>query len=59
MGEDICTLIEYHNVWCVKYRHKVLLGDIDKKLKEILLVHLLIDYNPQLSMNRSYPQNVY
>lgn len=28
--------IQYHIVWCVKYRHKVLLGDIDIRLKEIL-----------------------
>ncbi|TPG70850.1 IS200/IS605 family transposase [Brevibacillus laterosporus] len=28
--------IQYHIVWCVKYRHKVLLGDVDTRLKEIL-----------------------
>jgi len=31
MVEDMC-----HMVWGVKYRHKVLLGDIDTRLKEIL-----------------------
>ncbi|MGV1094812.1 transposase, partial [Clostridium perfringens] len=24
-------------VWCVKYRRKVLFGDVDKSLKEIIL----------------------
>ena len=35
-GKGYVYSIQYHIVWCVKYRHKVLLGDIDKKLKEIL-----------------------
>ncbi|MDZ5031004.1 transposase, partial [Clostridium perfringens] len=25
--------IQYHIVWCVKYRRKVLFGDVDKSLK--------------------------
>lgn len=28
--------IEYHIVWCVKYRRPVLTGDIDKRLQELL-----------------------
>ena len=28
--------IKYHIVWCTKYRHKVLAGKIDYKLKEII-----------------------
>ncbi|MTW84378.1 IS200/IS605 family transposase [Virgibacillus dakarensis] len=28
--------IQYHLVWCVKYRHNVLTGDIDTRLKELL-----------------------
>ncbi|GIN57058.1 IS200/IS605 family transposase [Lederbergia ruris] len=28
--------IQYHVVWCVKYRHKVLTGDIDVRLRELL-----------------------
>lgn len=35
-GRGYVYSIQYHIVWCVKYRHKVLPGDIDKKLKEIL-----------------------
>jgi putative transposase len=36
-GRGYVYSIQYHIVWCVKYRHKVLTGDIDTKLKEILL----------------------
>lgn len=28
---------QYHVVWCVKYRKKLLTGDIETRLKEILL----------------------
>ena len=28
--------IQYHMVWCVKYRHEILVADIEKDLKEIL-----------------------
>ena len=35
-GRGYVYSIQYHIVWCVKHRHKVLIGDIDKKLKEIL-----------------------
>ncbi|TCZ77122.1 IS200/IS605 family transposase [Paenibacillus albiflavus] len=35
-GRGYVYSIQYHIVWCVKYRHKVLLGDIDIRLKEIL-----------------------
>ena len=28
--------IQYHIVWCVKYRHKVLTGDVETRLIEIL-----------------------
>lgn len=35
-GRGYVYSIQYHIVWCVKYRHKVLIGDIDKRLKEML-----------------------
>ena len=35
-GRGYVYCIQYHIVWCAKYRHRVLLGDIDKRLKEIL-----------------------
>ncbi|MCQ6275907.1 IS200/IS605 family transposase [Bacillus sp. V3B] len=28
--------IQYHLVWCVKYRKKILSGELDKRLKEIV-----------------------
>lgn len=35
-GRGYVYSIEYHIVWCVKYRHKVLTSEIENKLKEIL-----------------------
>ena len=35
-GRGYVYAIQYHIVWCVKYRQKVLTGDMDTKLKEIL-----------------------
>ncbi|QBP42041.1 IS200/IS605 family transposase [Paenisporosarcina antarctica] len=35
-GRGYVYAIQYHIVWCVKYRHQLLSGDVDKRLKEIL-----------------------
>ena len=35
-GRGYVYCIQYHIVWCVKYRHKVLTPNIEDKLKEIL-----------------------
>lgn len=35
-GRGYVYAIEYHIVWCVKYRHKVLSGEITEFLKEVL-----------------------
>jgi putative transposase len=35
-GRGYIYSIQYHIVWCVKYRQKVLKGDMDTRLKEIL-----------------------
>lgn len=35
-GRGYVYAIQYHIVWCVKYRHRVLSGDVNKRLKEIL-----------------------
>lgn len=35
-GRGYVYSIQYHIVWCVKYRHKVLTPKIEKKLYEIL-----------------------
>ncbi len=35
-GRGYVYSIQYHIVWCVKNRHKVLLGDVDVRLKEML-----------------------
>ena len=35
-GRGYVYSIQYHIVWCVKYRHKILTNNIENKLKEIL-----------------------
>ena len=35
-GRGYVYSIQYHIVWCVKYRHKVLTSNIENRLKEIL-----------------------
>ena len=35
-GRGYVYSIKYHVVWCVKYRHKVLTGDIEKSLRRLL-----------------------
>lgn len=35
-GRGYVYSIEYHIVWCVKYRHKVITSAIEKRLHEIL-----------------------
>ena len=36
-GRGYMYSIQYHIVWCVKYRRKVLIDDIEKTLKELLI----------------------
>lgn len=35
-GRGYVYCIQYHIVWCVKYRHKIIQGNIENKLKELL-----------------------
>ena len=35
-GRGYVYTIQYHIVWCVKYRHKVITPNVEKSLKEIL-----------------------
>ncbi len=36
-NKNIVYSCKYHVVWCPKYRRKVLIGDVEKRFKEILL----------------------
>lgn len=36
-GRGYVYAIQYHIVWCVTYRHKILVEEIDVRLKEILV----------------------
>ena len=42
-GRGYVYAIEYHIVWCVKYRHQVLVGEIPDYLKQ-LLIETAIEY---------------
>ena len=35
-GRGYVYAIQYHIVWCVKYRHKVLTAGVDRRLRELL-----------------------
>jgi putative transposase len=35
-GRGYIYSIQYHIVWCVKYRHEVLKSNVEEKLKELL-----------------------
>ncbi len=35
-GRGYVYSIQYHLVWCVKYRNRILCGDIKRRLKELL-----------------------
>lgn len=35
-NNNIVFSCKYHIVWCPKYRRKVLIGDVEKRLKEII-----------------------
>lgn len=35
-GRGYVYSIQYHIVWCVKYRHKIINNEIENRLKEIL-----------------------
>jgi len=36
-GRGYVYALQYHLVWCVKYRHKVLVGNVEARLKEMIL----------------------
>ncbi len=36
-GRGYVYSIQYHLVWCVKYRHKVLFGEVEERLRGLLL----------------------
>lgn len=35
-GRGYVYYLHYHIVWCVKYRHDILIGEIESSLKDIL-----------------------
>ncbi|NOU71721.1 IS200/IS605 family transposase [Paenibacillus sp. LMG 31458] len=51
-GRGYVYAIQYHIVWCVKYRHKILVEEIDIRLKEIL-IQIATDNNFTISEIKS------
>lgn len=39
-GRGYVYLIQYHIVWCVKYRHKILNPTIEKRLEEQIRMYI-------------------
>ncbi|WP_040483881.1 IS200/IS605 family transposase [Lyngbya aestuarii] len=46
-NKNIIYNCQYHVVWCVKYRRKVLIGDVEARLKEIL-AQVVVDVRCEL-----------
>lgn len=57
-GRGYVYAIQYHIVWCVKYRHKILVEEIDVRLKEIL-VQIASDNNFTISEIESDSDHIY
>ncbi|WP_210671078.1 IS200/IS605 family transposase, partial [Helicobacter cinaedi] len=36
-NHNIVYSCKYHIIWCPKYRRKVLVGEVEKRLKEIII----------------------
>ena len=47
-NNNVVYSCKYHVVWCPKYRRKVLTGEIEVRLKE-----LIIEVDPQYGINRA------
>lgn len=57
-GRGYVYLIQYHIVWCVKYRHKIIQGDIEIKLKE-LIYKIAEDNNFKIEEMETMPDHVH
>lgn len=36
-NNNIVYISQYHVIWCVKYRRKVLIGDVEHRLKQLII----------------------
>ncbi|MBD2864591.1 IS200/IS605 family transposase, partial [Paenibacillus oceani] len=57
-GRGYVYAIQYHIVWCVKYRHKILVEEIDVRLKEIV-VQIASDNNFTISEIKSDSDHIH
>ena len=57
-NNNIAYSCKYHVVWCSKYRRKVLVEEVEQRLKELMEimpdhVHLLLEVDPQFGIHRA------
>ena len=57
-GRDYVYSLQYHIVWCTKYRKQVLEGEIEKRCKEILY-DIAQEYGFQIAAMEMMPDHVH
>lgn len=57
-NQSVVYSCKYHVVWCPKYRRKVLTGDVEKRLKE-LIVELAAGINAEVFEMEVMPDHVH
>ena len=57
-GRGYVYSIQYHIVWCVKYRHKIIQGDIENRLKEIIY-KIAEDNNFKIEEMETMPDHIH
>ena len=57
-NRNVVYSCKYHVVWCPKYRRKVLTGDVEKRLKE-LIVELAAGINAEVFEMEVMPDHVH
>ena len=56
-GRGYVFLLQYHIVWCTKYRHKALVGEIEIRLKELLA--LAKEHGFEIMSRETMPDHVH
>ena len=57
-GRGYVYSIQYHIVWCIKYRHKIIQGDIENRLKEIIY-KIAEDNNFKIEEMETMPDHIH
>ncbi|MDO4623626.1 MAG: IS200/IS605 family transposase [Eubacteriales bacterium] len=57
-GRGYVYSLQYHIVWCTKYRKQILVGDIEKRLR-VLLLWLAEEYHFEIQAMEVMPDHVH